>query len=141
VDNIVESSGLLRHLIARELDAGVPSERILLAGFSQGGAIVLHTALRYEKPLAGILALSTYLPTVDTLAGERSDANRKIPIMMAHGQNDPMIHVHNAEKTRAVLTEMAYSIQWHDYPMEHQVCMEEIGDIRAWMLEIMQPAQ
>ena len=124
VDTIVESSELLRNLIQRELDAGIPSERILLAGFSQGGAIVLHTALRYEKPLAGLLALSTYLPTVDSLAAERSDANRHIPILMAHGKHDPMIPLINAENTRETLTRRGYTIQWHTYPMEHQVCME-----------------
>jgi phospholipase/carboxylesterase len=139
VDTIVESSGLLRDLIQRELDAGIPSERILLAGFSQGGAIVLHTALRYEKPLAGLLALSTYLPTVDFLAAERSDANRHIPILMAHGKHDPMIPIINAENTREALTRLGYTIQWHTYPMEHQVCMEEIQAVRNWMLEIMQP--
>jgi phospholipase/carboxylesterase len=141
VDTIVESSGLLRDLIQRELDAGIPSERILLAGFSQGGAIVLHTALRYEKPLAGLLALSTYLPTVDFLAAERSDANRHIPILMAHGKHDPMIPIINAENTREALTRLGYTIQWHTYPMEHQVCTEEIEAIRNWMLEIMQPAR
>jgi len=139
VDTIVESSELLRNLIQRELDAGIPSEKILLAGFSQGGAIVLHTALRYEKPLAGLLALSTYLPTVDSLAAERSDANRHIPILMAHGKHDPMIPIVNAEKTRAALTRLDYTIQWHTYPMEHQVCMEEIQAIRNWILGIMQP--
>ncbi len=139
VDNIVESSMLLRNLIQRELDAGMPSEKILLAGFSQGGAIVLHTALRYEKPLAGLLALSTYLPTVDSLGSARNDANGKIPIMMAHGQHDPMIPIVNAENTRAALINLNYTVQWHAYPMEHQVCMEEIQAIRAWMLSIMQP--
>jgi phospholipase/carboxylesterase len=141
VDTIVESSGLLRDLIQRELDAGIPSERILLAGFSQGGAIVLHTALRYEKPLAGLLALSTYLPTLESLAAERSDANRHIPILMAHGKHDPMIPIINAENTREALTRLGYTIQWHTYPMEHQVCTEEIEAIRNWMLEIMQPAR
>ena len=139
VDNIVESSSLLRNLIQHELDAGMPSEKILLAGFSQGGAIVLHTALRYEKPLAGLLALSTYLPTVDSLGSERHDANAEIPIMMAHGQYDPMIPIVNAENTREALINLKYKVQWHAYPMEHQVCMEEIQAIREWMLGIMQP--
>jgi len=139
VDTIVESSSLLRDLIQRELDAGIPSERILLAGFSQGGAIVLHTALRYEKPLAGLLALSTYLPTVDCLAAEHSDANRHIPILMAHGKHDPMIPIINAENTREALTRLGYTIQWHTYPMGHQVCMEEIQAVRSWMLQIMRP--
>ncbi len=138
MNNIAESSLLLRNLIQRELDAGIPSEKILLAGFSQGGAIVLHTALRYEKPLAGLMALSTYLPTVADLAAERADANRQIPILMAHGQHDPVIPICHAENTRKALVQLDYAIQWHAYPMEHQVCMEEIQVIRSWMLEIMQ---
>lgn len=137
--NIETSSNQLKDLIQRELDAGVPSERILLAGFSQGGAIVLHTALRYPQPLAGILAMSTYLPTLDSLAAERSDANREIPIFMAHGKGDPVIPIVHAQNTREQLTRQGYVIQWKDYPMEHQVCIEEISDIRTWMLAVMQP--
>jgi phospholipase/carboxylesterase len=139
VESVVESSNLLRNLIQRELDSGVPSKKILLAGFSQGGAIVLHTALRYEKPLAGILGMSTYLPTADSLEAECHAANRKIPIMIAHGQHDPVIPIVNAENTREELTRLEYAVQWYTYPMEHHVCIEEIADIRSWMLEVLPP--
>jgi phospholipase/carboxylesterase len=138
LDNIGESSGQLRNLIEREIDAGMPSEKILLAGFSQGGAIVLHTALRYEKPLAGVLALSTYLPTVESLESQRCSANQETAIMMAHGKHDSVIPIANAVHTCEELTRLDYSIKWHEYPMEHQVCMEEIQDIRSWMLTVMQ---
>jgi phospholipase/carboxylesterase len=140
LDSILASSRLLRNLIQRELDNGVPSEKILLAGFSQGGAIVLHTALRYEKPLAGIMALSTYLPTFDELEAERSEVNQNIPIMMAHGQNDPVIPIVNGENTREALTRLEYAIQWYTYPMEHFICIEEIAEIRRWLLKVLQPA-
>ena len=95
-----ESSGLLRRLIERETAAGIASNRIVLAGFSQGGAIALHTGLRYEKPLAGILALSTYSPSVGSLAKERSEANARIPILMVHGQHEPVIPISAAISTR-----------------------------------------
>ncbi len=136
-DNIIESSILLDDIIQRELKSGIPSDRIVLAGFSQGGAIVLHTGLRYETPLAGILALSTYSPTAGTLSEERGDANLNIPIMMAHGQFDPVIPVSNAIHTREELIRQNYAVQWHDYPMQHEVCLEEIRDISAWMLDVM----
>lgn len=136
-DNIIESSRLIERLIQRELDNGMASEQILLAGFSQGGAIVLHTGLRYKKPLAGILALSTYSPTVDTLETERSDANRSIPIMMAHGTFDPVIPISHATDTIKALERMNYTVDWQDYPMEHQVCMEEIHKISRWMTRVM----
>lgn len=139
IDNILESSEQLKTFIEHELDAGTPSNRILLAGFSQGGAIVLHTGLRYEKPLAGIMALSTYSPTVDTLEKERSAANQNIPLMMAHGTHDPVLPISNAVDTRKELLRLNYQVPWHEYPMAHQVCMEEIRDIRAWMMGVMTP--
>ncbi len=139
VKNIVASSNLLRNLIQRELDTGIPSEKILLAGFSQGGAIVLHTALRYEKPLAGILAMSTHLPTMASLAAERSEVNRHIPILMVHGEQDPVIPIVHAESTREELTRQGYAVHWYAYPMQHHACIEEIRDIRTWMLAVMQP--
>jgi phospholipase/carboxylesterase len=140
VDNILASSSQLRDLIQRERDAGVPPERILLAGFSQGGAIVLHTALRYEAPLAGVLAMSAYLPTAESLAAERSDANRRIPILMMHGEYDPVIPMVHAENTREALTGQGYTLQWKTYPMRHHVCIDQIRDIRTWLLEMMPPA-
>ncbi|RJQ78958.1 MAG: carboxylesterase [Desulfobacteraceae bacterium] len=137
VQAVLESAGFLQELIQRELAAGIASERIVLAGFSQGGAIVLHTGLRYDQPLAGILALSTYLPTAASLAEERSRANANIPILMAHGRHDPLIPISAAQSTRAALTQLDYSVQWHAYPMQHEVCMEEIGDIRAWIIDVL----
>lgn len=132
---IHESSGLLRRLIEREMAAGIASDRIVLAGFSQGGAIALHTGLRYEQPLAGILALSTYSPSVGSLAQDRSEANARIPILMAHGRHDPVIPISAAISTRDALTQLNYSIQWQAYPMQHEVCMEEISAIRTWLIE------
>ena len=136
IDGVLESAQLLRNLIARELDSGMDSKRIILAGFSQGSVIALHTGLRYELPLAGIMALSTYLPTLDTLEQERAEANANTPIMMAHGKYDPVIPVTLGRQAHKSLEGMGYSVEWHEYPMEHQVCMEEIEDIGAWMSEI-----
>jgi phospholipase/carboxylesterase len=137
VDSIHESAGLLTNLIQRELDAGIPSDHIILAGFSQGGAIVLQTGLRYEKPLAGILALSTYSPTVTSLAAEGDRINRNIPIMMAHGEYDPVIPLSIAINTRDELLKLDYAVQWHAYPMQHEVCIEEIQEIGHWMRNVM----
>ncbi|MCP3954841.1 MAG: carboxylesterase [Desulfobacterales bacterium] len=139
LDGILTASQLLRNLIQRELDSGVPSEKILLAGFSQGGSIALHTALRYEKPLAGIMALSTCLPIMASLEAERHPANRKIPIMMAHGEGDSVNPIADAENTREELARLSYAIQWYTYPMAHHLCIEEIADIRSWMLALLQP--
>ncbi len=130
-----ESSGQVRRLIERETSAGMASDRIVLAGFSQGGAIALHTGLRYEKSLAGILALSTYSPTIGTLAAERTQANAAIPILMAHGQYDPVIPMAAAESTRDALIGLKYAVQWQAYPMQHEVCLAEIGAIRTWLLD------
>jgi phospholipase/carboxylesterase len=136
-DGVYASAALLRALVQRELDRGIASDHIVLAGFSQGGAIVLHTGLRYDKPLAGILALSTYSPTINTLAQERSTANLKIPIMMAHGRHDPVIPLSAATAAHKALADLQYAVQWHEYPMAHQVCTEEIREIRAWLVGIM----
>lgn len=130
---IRESACLLDALIRREIEGGVPAERILLAGFSQGGAMVLHTGLRFPQRLAGILVLSAYLPLAASLVEERSGENGDIPIMLAHGQQDPVVPVSWALKSRDYLQELGYPVGWHDYPMPHAVCPEEIGDIRDWI--------
>ena len=130
---IETSAGQLCALIQREVDSGMPAGRIILAGFSQGGAIVLHTGLRYPQPLAGILALSTYLPLADSLAGQASAANRSVPIMMAHGMQDPVVPVMLALQSRDRLTELGYTVDWYSYAMQHAVCPQEVGDIRAWL--------
>ena len=136
LDDFFESVDLLDSLIQKEMDSGMPSERILLAGFSQGGAISLHTGLTYGKHLAGILALSTYLPTAHDIADEISLVNKDIPIMMAHGTMDPMIPMAHAVRTKQALKQLGYQISWHEYPIMHGVCTEEIQDISAWLLRI-----
>jgi phospholipase/carboxylesterase len=128
------SQKLLEKLIEAQ---PVPPEKIVLAGFSQGGAIALQTALRYPKRLAGVMALSTYLPIAATLAGERSEANAQIPVFMAHGQYDDIIPVQRAQQSRAALEKLNYGIEWHDYPMPHSVCGEEVRDIAAWLSRLL----
>jgi phospholipase/carboxylesterase len=131
-----ESVDHLDALIEKEMESGMPSERILLAGFSQGGAISLHTGLTYGKHLAGILALSTYLPTADKLAEQISLVNKDIPIMMAHGTMDPVIPMAHALRTKQALRRLGYEISWHEYHIMHGVCAEEIQDITAWLLKL-----
>ena len=127
-------------LIARERARGVAPGRIVLAGFSQGGAIALQTALRHADRLAGLLALSTYLPLAGTLAAEASDANRDLPVFMAHGTYDDIIPIGRAQQSRAALERLGYAVQWAEYPMPHSVCGEEIVDIAAWLLRILGPS-
>jgi phospholipase/carboxylesterase len=132
-NDIRASQAEIEKLIAREVTRGVMSDKIILAGFSQGGVIALHTALRYEKKLNGIIALSTYLAMPDLLENEASSANKSIPIFMAHGDEDNVINISMAEKSRDTLLQLNYDVQWHDYPMAHSVCMEEIEAVSAWM--------
>jgi phospholipase/carboxylesterase len=119
----------IEQLIAREIERGVPAERIILAGFSQGCAMTLQTGLRYSKKLAGMLCLSGYLPLADKLPAERSDANFSTPIFMAHGRVDPVVQIARAETSRDFLKSLGYAIEWKDYSMPHSVCEEEIDDI------------
>jgi len=114
----------------------LPAKKIVLAGFSQGGAIVLQTALRYPERLAGVIALSTYLPLASTLAAERSEANRDIPIFMGHGQYDELIPLARARASREYLEKLGYQIEWHEYPMPHSVCAPEIADLSAFLSRI-----
>ena len=132
---IRSSQQSVESLIAREKTRG--ARRIVLAGFSQGGAIALQTGLRHGEPLAGIMALSTYLPLAAALAAEASDANRRVPILMAHGRHDPLIPVERATISRDTLRKAGYDVEWHDYAMEHSVCAEEIGDIAAWLRRVL----
>jgi phospholipase/carboxylesterase len=120
-------------LLEREKARGVPARSIVLAGFSQGGAMALHTALRYGERLAGIMALSCSLPLADTLGAEASPANRDVPIFMAHGTHDPMIPMARAMRAREVLSGLGYRLEWHEYAMPHSVCLEEVRDISAWL--------
>lgn len=130
---IRESEQHVHALIRRENDRGIPSGRIVLAGFSQGGAIALHTAVRYPEPLAGIMGLSTYLPLTDSVSAERSSANAETPVFMAHGTADPVLPMQMGQKSREFLEQMGYRVEWHDYPMEHAVCLEEIQAIGDWL--------
>jgi phospholipase/carboxylesterase len=127
---IRESQGIVEGLIEK---AGVPPERVVLAGFSQGGAIVLHTALRYPRRLAGVVALSTYLPLQNDLPREVSSENKGLPIFMAHGRFDDLIPLPRAAASRDLLVKMRYRVDWHEYPMPHSVCMEEIADVAAFL--------
>jgi phospholipase/carboxylesterase len=127
------SAAAVTRLIDREIARGLPAQRIVLAGFSQGGAIALHTALREPRRLAGVLALSTYLPLADTLAVERSAASTGLPIFMAHGSEDPVLPLALAESSRRDLEAAGYSVEWHVYPMAHSVCAPEVAAIGAWL--------
>ncbi|AGG87297.1 alpha/beta hydrolase [Rhodanobacter denitrificans] len=120
-------------LIEREHARGVPSERIVLAGFSQGGAIALSAGLRHAEELAGIIALSTYLPISATLAAERSAANAATPIFQGHGSADPVVALPRGAASRDALQALGYPVDWHTYPMAHAVCAEEIDDLRRWL--------
>ena len=130
---IRESQRAIEALIAREISRGVAANRIVLAGFSQGGAIALQTGLRYNQGLAGILALSSYLPLASSLEVEASSANRSIPIFMAHGVQDTVIPISIAENSYQELVRHGYKIEWREYPMAHSVSMEEITDIGVWL--------
>ena len=131
------SQGLLEGLIAREIERGIPAERIVLAGFSQGGAIALQTALRYPERLAGILALSTYLPLASTVEAERAGANQALPIFMAHGRFDDIIPLDRAQASRKHLEALGYAVEWHEYPMPHSVCPPEIAHIAAFLTRVL----
>ena len=120
-------------LLARETARGVPPGRIVLGGFSQGCAVALLTGLRYPERLAGILGMSGYLPLAATLAAERSAANQRTPIFLAHGSQDDIVAPARATASRDLLQSLGYAVQWHDYPMGHSVCLEEVRDLQAWL--------
>jgi|SRR5688572_23824005 phospholipase/carboxylesterase len=126
------SQKLLEKMIEAE-----KGKKIVLAGFSQGGAIVLQTALRYAERLSGVLALSTYLPIASSLAAERGDANKDLPIFMAHGRFDDIIPLERAERSRDFLVKLGYEVEWRVYPMPHSVCAEEIADISRFLVKLL----
>jgi phospholipase/carboxylesterase len=128
-----ESQAQINALIEREEKRGVPAANILLAGFSQGGAIALHTGLRHPRKLAGVMALSTYLPLGESLPAEASAANKATPLFMAHGLLDPVVPLMMGAGSMTFLTGLGYSVEWHQYPMQHSVCAEEIQDIGTWL--------
>ena len=128
-----QSAQQVEALMERERQRGIAPGRQVLAGFSQGGAMALHVGLRHRERLAGVLALSCYLPLAATLATEASPANRDVPIFWAHGVHDPMIPLVMAEHGREQVAALGYPIEWHQYPMPHSVCAEEIADIARWL--------
>jgi len=130
---IRESENVLRDYIQRERDAGIAVNKIVLAGFSQGGAIALQTALRYPQRLAGVMALSTYLPLRGTLAAEASAANRDVPILMCHGRQDAVVPAHLGELSRDAMVKAGFAVEWKEYSMQHSVCAEEITHIGSWL--------
>ncbi|QQQ02078.1 alpha/beta hydrolase [Lysobacter enzymogenes] len=130
---VEESVAQVEALIAREAGRGVPAARVILAGFSQGGAIALAAGLRRREPLAGLIALSTYLPMADRLVREAAPAASAQPLFMAHGSYDPVVPFQGGEMAAARLRTLGFDIDWHTYPMAHQACAEEIDAVAAWL--------
>jgi len=127
----------IRTLVRRERERGIPADRIVLAGFSQGGAMALFTGLREPERLAGVLALSTYLPLAPRLAAEAHPANAAVPVFMAHGTFDPIVSFSLGGGTRDLLCSRGYDVEWRSYPMAHGVCADEVGDVRTWLLRVL----
>ena len=132
-----ESQRMVEALIAREKERGIPAERIVLAGFSQGCAMALQTGLRHPEKLAGIVGLSGYLPLAAMAPGERHEANAQTPIFLAHGTSDPVVSFERAEATLEALRKMDYEVRFKTYPMPHSVCLEEVHDIAAFLREVL----
>jgi phospholipase/carboxylesterase len=130
---IIESRAAIRRLIERENQRGIPSANIFLAGFSQGGAIAYTTALTHPDQLAGVIALSTYVPSAALLKAELSPANRSIPVFAGHGTQDDVVSIELGYAARNLLQSEAYRVDWHEYPMPHSVCLEEVRDIGQWL--------
>ena len=132
-----QSAEQVQQLIEHEIEQGIPADRIILAGFSQGGAVTLHLATRLKQKLAGIIALSTYLTIPDKLADEKSNANLNTPIFMAHGQQDPVVPMQRGQYSAKVLEDNGFKVQWSDYPMPHAVCLEEIQALGKYIEEVL----
>jgi len=135
-----DTDALVRQLIAKEVARGIPTNRVVLAGFSQGGAVSLYTVPRYPDKLAGVLALSCYLPRESTFLAERAPANDATPIFMAHGRADTVLTMSLGTQSRDFLKAQGYIVEWHDYPMAHAVCAAEIADIREFLFRILPEA-
>ena len=136
-DDIRRSAQAVRAIVEEQVARGIATKRIVLAGFSQGGVIALHLGLRYERKLAGIMALSTYLHDAERLVDELTLDNADTPIFMAHGLGDPMIPVTRAITSREALKRLSYRVEWHEYAMGHGVCLEEIRDIARWLADVL----
>ena len=127
----------IESLIAEQISFGIPANKIVIAGVSQGGAMAFQTGLRYSEKLAGLLCLSGYLPLKEEIITERHEANYHIPIFQGHGRFDSVISIDCAEKSRELLTELGYQIEWHEYMMKHTVCTEEVENIRNWLCRVL----
>jgi phospholipase/carboxylesterase len=136
ISGVRQSTDQVEGLIAREKGRGVPAAHIVLAGFSQGGAIALYAGLRHAERLAGILALSTYLVQADRLPAEAAAANRDVPIFMAHGTADPVVRFEGGLASRRALEANGNPVEWHQYPIEHSLCLEEVRAIGAWLAKV-----
>jgi phospholipase/carboxylesterase len=132
-----ESFAAVHALIDREIERGVPANKIVLAGFSQGCAVTLGAGLRYGQRLAGLAGLSGYLPLASATATERTDANALTPIFLAHGKRDPVIDIGRASASRDALKQLGYGIEWHEYPMEHSVSAEEVADLQRFLFRVL----
>ncbi len=132
-----ESQGLVEALVKREKERGIAASRIVLAGFSQGCAMTLMTGLRHRERLAGLVGLSGYPPLAAATAAERHDANRDVPIFLAHGTADPVIPIARARQSRDALVAMGHAVEWHEYAMPHSVCAAEIVDLNRWLLRVL----
>ena len=137
IDGVQRSQRHLEALIARENARGVDDARIVLAGFSQGGAVALYTGLRYPKRIAGIVALSTYLIGLTAIASDASQANRDVPIFMGHGTFDPVVRLAWAQASRDALVRAGWNVEWHEYPMEHSAVMEEVAAIGVFLARVL----
>jgi len=134
---IKESSAILKQLCDEQVSLGIDASRIVVAGFSQGGAIALHCGCRYPKPLAGIMALSTYMPLPDSLEEEADEEVAEVPVFMAHGRQDDVINYEYAKHSMERLDALNVEVQWHEYDMGHSVCLEEIHHIRNWLTDVL----
>jgi phospholipase/carboxylesterase len=135
-----ESVQLVHALLDREAARGVPPGRTVLAGFSQGCAITLLAGLRYRQRLAGLAGMSGYLPLADTTAAERQGANADTPVFLAHGRNDGVVPLARGTAARDALHGLGHAVEWHEYPMEHSVCIEEVSALNQWLLRVLAPA-
>ena len=137
---IRDSAAALKQLIEREHDRGIDYDRIVLTGFSQGGAIAIHTAIRFPERLAGLMALSTWIPLESMIDAEvikiSESQPRDLPVLIAHGSFDPILPIGAGQHARDIMRKVGFEVQWHDYPMAHAVCAEEIAEIRKWLLNI-----
>ena len=132
-----QSQAAIEAIIAHETSRGMPANRIVVAGFSQGCAMALMVGLRHTERLAGIVGMSGYLPLADTVAAERSAANQGTPIFMGHGTHDGVVALPRAQASRDALAALGYTVDWHEYPMEHAVCPQEVADLEAWLLRVL----